>query len=196
MTQEESTHIKWAGIDKELKELLRLRTDPVAYKRLEREGYLAKAKGVVRVPQAATFCQVLYMARVLRLAVGVTRSDKVGDRCMRIHGTLPATEGSMRAEAEMFSPPVGTGTRGDVASGPVMVAAGRCTYRRRPTFHGQVYWVSPAAPDAVLSYFMLLALAGRPAADRPDTAEEAERRSRLTTALYSGQLESIAGQPD
>jgi uncharacterized protein (DUF169 family) len=93
----------WTEIDHELKELLRLRTDPVAYARLEKEDDLTDVKDVYRVPQAATFCQVLYMARVLRLAVGVTRSDKVGDRCMRIHGTLPATEESMRAEAEMFS---------------------------------------------------------------------------------------------
>ena len=95
--------MKWTEIDHELKERLRLRTDPIAYARLEKEGNLAGIKDVFRVPQAATFCQVLYMARVLKLTVGITRSDKVGERCMRIHGTQPTTEASMRGEAEMLS---------------------------------------------------------------------------------------------
>jgi uncharacterized protein (DUF169 family) len=103
MTQKKSIPMKWTEIDKELKELLRLRTDPIVYRRLEKEGDLTGIKDVFRVPQAATFCQVFYMARALKLTVGITRSDKVGERCMRIHGTLPATEESMRAEAQMFS---------------------------------------------------------------------------------------------
>jgi uncharacterized protein (DUF169 family) len=103
MPQKGASRMKWTEVDKELKELLRLRTDPIAYRRLEKEGDLAGIKDVFRVPQAATFCQVLYMARALRLTVGVTRSDKVGERCMRIHGTQPTTEESMRGEAALFS---------------------------------------------------------------------------------------------
>jgi uncharacterized protein (DUF169 family) len=95
--------MKWKEVDQELKELLRLRTEPVAYARLEREDDLSDMKDIFRVPQAATFCQVLYMARALRLTIGVGRSDKVGERCMRIHGVQPTTEESMRAEAEMLS---------------------------------------------------------------------------------------------
>lgn len=95
--------MQYEEICKELNELLRLKTDPVAYKRLEKESDLAKIKDMVRLAKPATFCQVIFMARVLRLTVGITQTDMVGDRCMRIHGTQPTTEESMRAEAQMLS---------------------------------------------------------------------------------------------
>jgi len=99
----EEYNMKRKEISQEFSDLLHLKTDPVAYRRLEKESDLEKMKEVTRVPHPATFCQVLFMARVMRMTVGITQTDKVVDRCMRIHGTQPTTEDSMRVEAEMLS---------------------------------------------------------------------------------------------
>jgi uncharacterized protein (DUF169 family) len=95
--------MKWSEVSDELTNLLRLKTDPVAFKRLEKAAELDTIKNVYRVPHLCSFCQVLFMARIQRLTVGVTRTDKLNDRCMRIHGVKSATEKSMNAEAALLS---------------------------------------------------------------------------------------------
>ncbi len=95
--------MKWSDISNELSQLLRLKTAPVAYRRLEKISELDAIKNVFRVPHLSSFCQVLFMARIQRLTVGVTRTDKVNDRCMRIHGVKSASEKSMNAEAAILS---------------------------------------------------------------------------------------------
>lgn len=91
--------MNWTKINEELNGLLRLKTDPVAYRILEKESDLAKIKDVFRVPHMFFFCQALYMARAGGLTLGITKEDKLSDRCRRIHGVLSATEESMREES-------------------------------------------------------------------------------------------------
>jgi uncharacterized protein (DUF169 family) len=95
--------MNWLETSNELSNLLRLKSAPVGFKRLESTAELSSIKNVYRVPHLSTFCQVLFMARIQRLTVGITREDKVNDRCMRIHGVKSATEKSMAAEAALMS---------------------------------------------------------------------------------------------
>jgi uncharacterized protein (DUF169 family) len=95
--------MKWSEKSNDLSNLLRLKTSPVGFKRLENAVELDTITDVYRVPHLCSFCQVLFMARIQRLTVGITREDKLSDRCMRIHGLKSATEKSMNAEASMFS---------------------------------------------------------------------------------------------
>jgi len=95
--------MEWAKINEELNNLLRLKTDPVAYRRLEKEGDLGKIKDVFRVPHMFFFCQALFMARAMGLTIGITKEDKLSDRCMRIHGVQAATEENMKGESVMMA---------------------------------------------------------------------------------------------
>jgi len=97
------TRMDWVEVSKELSGLLRLKDSPVAYKRLEKGSDLAKMKDVFRVPYLCSFCQVLFMARILGMTVGVTKEDNVIVRCQMIHGVQTSTEDSKREEAEMLS---------------------------------------------------------------------------------------------
>lgn len=83
----------------DLKALLRLRTEPVAFRRLEKASELAGIRNVMRVNRGFTFCQVPFMVRVLGRTVGITKEDPIGDRCTRLHGLRPPTDESMRTEA-------------------------------------------------------------------------------------------------
>lgn len=89
----------WGELTGELERMLRLRTAPVAYRRLEKAEDLDRLKSVYRLPHLSTFCQTLFMARIQGRTVGITQTDKMWDRCTRIHGLKTATENSMREES-------------------------------------------------------------------------------------------------
>jgi uncharacterized protein (DUF169 family) len=93
----------WTQISSELNSALRLKTDPLAFKRLEKADELAQIKNVYHIPYLFSFCQAVFQARVGRFTIGITREDKMNIRCMRLHGVRQASEKSMRAEAEMLS---------------------------------------------------------------------------------------------
>jgi uncharacterized protein (DUF169 family) len=90
-------------ISEEFKSLLRLRTEPVAFRRFEKAEDLGKVPNVVRMKRGFTYCQVPFLVRVLGQTVGITKDDPMGDRCSRLHGLRPPTEKSMKREAEMLS---------------------------------------------------------------------------------------------
>jgi uncharacterized protein (DUF169 family) len=92
-----------AEISEELLRALRLKTDPLAFRRFEKVEDLEKVRNVFHIPTLSTFCQAVHRARVQGLTVGITRQDKVGDRCLRLFGVKQATEKSMKAEAAMLS---------------------------------------------------------------------------------------------
>jgi len=50
--------VDWTRLTQEMEHLLRLRTSPVAYKRLEKVEELEKIPGVQRLNRRASFCQV------------------------------------------------------------------------------------------------------------------------------------------
>ncbi len=93
----------WAEASEGLKGLLKLRTEPVAFRRLEKAGELDGIRNVVRVKRGFTYCQVPFLVRVLGQTVGITKEDPVGDRCTRLNGLRAATEESMKAEAARLS---------------------------------------------------------------------------------------------
>ena len=87
----------------QLKEKLRLSTEPIGYKRLESSNELEDIQGVRRWKQDCVFCQVPFMARVGGQTIGLTSDDKVGIRCKRIHGLLPSDDDAKLMEAKMLS---------------------------------------------------------------------------------------------
>ncbi len=93
----------WQEMSEEFKRLLRLRTEPIAFRRFEKAEDLDKIANVVRLKRGFTFCQVPFLVRVLGQTVGITKDDPIGVRCTRLHGLRPATEKSMQAEAAMLS---------------------------------------------------------------------------------------------
>ncbi len=92
----------WARITSEVERLLRLRTYPVAYKRLEKLEELDKIPKVRRYDRNFTFCQVPALVRRGGWTVGVTRGN-MGERCARIHGLAPTTEEAIENEANLFA---------------------------------------------------------------------------------------------
>jgi len=95
--------MSWSDLSKELVSTLRLKTDPIAFSRLEKAADLEKIKNVQRIPRLFTFCQAQFLVRAERMTIGVTKEDKMNIRCMRLHGVRHASEKSMMAEAEMLS---------------------------------------------------------------------------------------------
>jgi len=93
----------WSELGTELENTLRLKTKIIAYRRLETAEELDAIKNVVRIDRFFTFCQVPFMVRVNGITVGITREDKILDRCSRLFGLKQATEKSMNAEAAMLS---------------------------------------------------------------------------------------------
>jgi len=93
----------WAELGTELENTLRLKTKIIAYRRLEKAEEFDAIKNVVRIDRFFTFCQVPFMVRVNGITVGITREDKIQDRCSRLFGLKQATEKSMNAEAAMLS---------------------------------------------------------------------------------------------
>ncbi|MDD5313411.1 MAG: DUF169 domain-containing protein [Dehalococcoidia bacterium] len=95
--------MKWSEAWTELVVMLRLKTDPVAFRRFTTVADMELVKNVYKVPTLFTFCQAVFLARVQKLTVGITKQDKMNIRCTRIHGLRHASESSMKAEAEMLS---------------------------------------------------------------------------------------------
>ena len=92
----------WAGLTQDIEHLLRLRTSPIAYKRLAKVEEMDTIPEVTRLDRRATFCQVPGMVRSMGLTLGVTR-DNFGERCARINGLAPTTEKEVNWEAEGFA---------------------------------------------------------------------------------------------
>src|SRR3972149_8535958 len=82
--------------------LLRLKTSPVAYKRLEKVEELEKIPGVMRLNRKASFCQAPALARMGGMTVALTR-DNLGERCARICGLAATTEKEVSWEANAFA---------------------------------------------------------------------------------------------
>jgi len=93
----------WAEISENYMKMLRLKNEPVSFRRLERAEDLEKISNVVRIKRGFNYCQVPFMVRVLRQTVGVTKGDPILGRCARLHGLREATEKSMQGEAAMLS---------------------------------------------------------------------------------------------
>jgi uncharacterized protein (DUF169 family) len=93
----------WADLGTELENILRLKTKIIAYRRLEKAEELEAIKNVIRIDHFFTFCQVPFLVRVSGITVGITKTDKINDRCSRIFGLRLATEKSMNAEATMLA---------------------------------------------------------------------------------------------
>ncbi len=93
----------WADTAQALKDLLRLKSDPVAFRRLEKAEDLEKISNVIRLKRGFTYCQVPFLVRVMGQTIGITKEDSIGERCTRLHGLRPATEKSMQAEAAALS---------------------------------------------------------------------------------------------
>jgi uncharacterized protein (DUF169 family) len=93
----------WSELGAELENTLRLKTKIIAYRRLEKAEELDTIKNVIRLDRFFTFCQVPFMVRVNGITVGITKEDKILDRCSRLFGLKQATEKSMNAEAAMLS---------------------------------------------------------------------------------------------
>jgi len=97
------TFMSWSETTAELIQKLRLKTDPIAFRRLEKAEDLEAIKNVQRIPHLFTFCQAVFLARVQKLTIGITKQDKMNIRCMRLHGVRHASEKSMQGEAQMLS---------------------------------------------------------------------------------------------
>jgi len=93
----------WSELGTELENTLRLKTKIIAYRRLEKAEELDTIKNVIRLDRFFTFCQVPFMVRVNGITVGITKENKILERCSRIFGLRQATEKSMNAEAAMLS---------------------------------------------------------------------------------------------
>jgi uncharacterized protein (DUF169 family) len=100
--KKEAPVVDWAGLSREMECLLRLKTSPIAYKRLEKKEELEKIPEVMRLDHRATFCQVPALVRRIGLTIGVTR-DNLGERCARINGLAPTTEKEVAWEANSFA---------------------------------------------------------------------------------------------
>ncbi len=93
----------WAEKSEEFKRMLRLKNEPIAFRRLERAEDLNNISDVIRVKRNFNYCQVPFLVRVLGQTVGITKDDPILGRCARLHGLREATEKSMKAEAAMLS---------------------------------------------------------------------------------------------
>jgi uncharacterized protein (DUF169 family) len=96
------TKTDWAKLSREMDCLLRLKTSPVAYKRLEKAAELNKIPELVPLDRRASFCQVPGMVRTIGLTIGATR-ENFGDRCARINGLAPTTKEEVDWEVEGFA---------------------------------------------------------------------------------------------
>ena len=102
MEKKEAKVIDWAELTQKMECLLRLKTSPVAYKRLKKMEELEKIPGVMRLNRRASFCQAPALARMGGMTVGVTR-DNLGERCARICGLAATTENEVSWEASAFA---------------------------------------------------------------------------------------------
>ncbi len=104
MAKEETKIIDWAELTRELERSLRLRTYPIAYKRLERLDELDKIPTVVRLDRGFTFCQLPTLVRRGEgMTIGVTREDPINPRCARIFGLAATTQEQLSQEVTYFT---------------------------------------------------------------------------------------------
>jgi len=82
--------------------LLRLKTSPVAYKKLKKLADLDGIPEVMRLDRRASFCQVPAMVRCMGLTIAATR-DNFGERCARLNGLAPTTQKQLAWEAKAFA---------------------------------------------------------------------------------------------
>jgi uncharacterized protein (DUF169 family) len=102
VARKEKSANDWAVLTGELEFLLRLKSSPVAYKKLDKINELAGIPDVMRLDHRATFCQVPSMVRTAGMTVGATR-DNFGERCARINGLAETTEQQISKEANSFA---------------------------------------------------------------------------------------------
>ena len=76
----------WAELTQELEHTLRLRTFPVAYKRLEKAAELEQISRVRRLERHFTFCQLPGLVRTRGWTVGATLEDDIGMGGVARHG--------------------------------------------------------------------------------------------------------------
>ena len=89
----------WTDKSNKLRDGLRLKTEPIAYKKLDKESELDKIAGLTRWEQGSTFCQIPFLARVRGYTIGITDKAKMGNRCKGIHGLRSVSEDDMKQEA-------------------------------------------------------------------------------------------------
>jgi len=70
----------WAGLSDKIDRLLRLKTSPVAYKRLEKLAELEKIPDVMPLGRRASFCQVPALVRTMGMTISATRENFPGNR--------------------------------------------------------------------------------------------------------------------
>ena len=88
----------WGKHVQEIERLIKLKTHPVAYKRLENADDLSKISKVRRMDRFFTLCQLIALVRTRGFTIGVTAEDDLSPRCARIHGLAPMTEESVAEE--------------------------------------------------------------------------------------------------
>jgi len=94
----------WTELSNELERSLRLRTRPVAYRRLEKLTELDNIPDLVRINRGFTFCQLPTMARRGQgMTIGVTKDDPINPRCARIFGLAATTEEQLANEIPYFT---------------------------------------------------------------------------------------------
>jgi uncharacterized protein (DUF169 family) len=93
----------WAEKATSLRTELSLRTEPIAFRRLESLDELDGITNAVRWSQGCTFCQIPFLARVQGMTVAITGDDKMNTRCKRLHALMPTTEQIMETEARGLS---------------------------------------------------------------------------------------------
>ena len=102
MNKKEARVVDWADLTQEMERLLRLKTTPVGYKRLEKVKELEKIPNVVRLNRKASFCQAPALARMGGMTVALTR-ENLGERCARISGLAATTKKEVAWEAAAFA---------------------------------------------------------------------------------------------
>lgn len=93
----------WTELTQELEKVLRLKTFPIAYKKLDKASELDSIKKVRRLNRYFTFCQLPGLVRYRGWTVGVTDKDNMNSRCTRLHGLADATEESKGEESARLS---------------------------------------------------------------------------------------------
>ena len=95
MEKEATKVTDWPELTGEMERLLRLRTYPIAYKRLEKEEELEKIPRVRRFDRdfsaRSYFCLIPTIVRRGGLTIGALRGD-LHYRCARLHGLAATTE--------------------------------------------------------------------------------------------------------
>jgi len=94
---------RWAERSEALKTRLKLRTEPIAFRRLADAAELKGIEGVIRWSQGCVFCQIPYMARVAKLTVAVTSEDELNHRCKRVHGLVESLDEDVEEECRRLS---------------------------------------------------------------------------------------------